>query len=92
MKIQLRHFTQRAPNAPKRSEGGMITVIFIALMAIMLILVMAESRALIQLHRELKFLEQQQIKRERQADFEMQRQLEEDYKKVQTVSAAQPGT
>jgi hypothetical protein len=63
MKIQLRHFTQRAPNAPKRSEGGMITVIFIALMAIMLILVMAESRALIQLHRELKLLEQQQLKR-----------------------------
>lgn len=31
-------------------------------------------------------MEQQQIKRERQADFEMQRQLEEEYKKVQTVS------
>jgi len=41
----------------------MITVVFIALLAIMLILVMAESRALIQLHRELKLLEQQQIKR-----------------------------
>jgi hypothetical protein len=63
MKIQRRHFTKRGPNAPKRSEGGMITVVFIALLAIMLILVMAESRALIQLHRELKFLEQQQIKR-----------------------------
>lgn len=31
-------------------------------------------------------MEQQQIKRERQADFEMQRQLEEEYRKVQTVS------
>ncbi|KAL5409872.1 hypothetical protein PMIN06_009806 [Paraphaeosphaeria minitans] len=40
--------------------------------------------------------EQQRIKRERQADFEMQRALEEEYRKVQTVSdgggpAAQPG-
>jgi hypothetical protein len=41
----------------------MATVIFIALLAIMLILVTAESRALFQLHREVKFLEQQQIKR-----------------------------
>lgn len=30
-------------------------------------------------------MEQQRIKRERQADFEMQRALEEEYKKVQTV-------
>ncbi len=48
---------------PNNSERGMATVIFIALLAIMLILVMAESRALIRLHREVKFLEQQQIKR-----------------------------
>ena len=41
----------------------MATVIFIALLAIMLILVMAESRALIQLRREVKFLQKQQIKR-----------------------------
>lgn len=33
----------------------------------------------------IRDLEQQQIKRERQADFEMQRALEEEYKKVQTV-------
>jgi hypothetical protein len=44
-------------------ERGMATVIFIALLAIMLILVMAESRALIQLRREVKFLQKQQIKR-----------------------------
>jgi protein PET117 len=30
--------------------------------------------------------EQQRLKRERQADFEMQRALEEEYRKVQTVS------
>ncbi|KAH7394315.1 hypothetical protein BKA66DRAFT_509620 [Pyrenochaeta sp. MPI-SDFR-AT-0127] len=30
--------------------------------------------------------EQQRIKRERQADFEMQRALEEEYRKYQTVS------
>ncbi|KAG9244772.1 hypothetical protein BJ878DRAFT_504665 [Calycina marina] len=30
-------------------------------------------------------MEQQRIKRERQADFDMQRQLEEEYRKVQTV-------
>lgn len=41
----------------------MATVIFIALLAIMMILVMAESRALFHLHREVKLLEQKQIKR-----------------------------
>ncbi|KAJ4366311.1 hypothetical protein N0V83_007947 [Neocucurbitaria cava] len=30
--------------------------------------------------------EQQRVKRERQADFEMQRALEEEYRKYQTVS------
>ena len=30
-------------------------------------------------------MEQQRVKKERQADFEMQRQLEEEYKKVQAV-------
>ncbi|KAH7086482.1 hypothetical protein FB567DRAFT_561171 [Paraphoma chrysanthemicola] len=30
--------------------------------------------------------EQQRLKRERQADFEMQRALEQEYRKVQTVS------
>jgi hypothetical protein len=57
MKIQRKNFI----NA---SERGMVaTVLFIALLAIMLILVTAESRALFQLHREIKFLEQQQVKR-----------------------------
>lgn len=47
----------------KLGESGMATVVFIALLAIMMILVTAESRALFTLHREVKFLEQQQIKR-----------------------------
>lgn len=31
-------------------------------------------------------MEQQRVKRERQLDFEMQRQMEEEYRKVQNVS------
>jgi hypothetical protein len=46
-----------------REQNGMATIIFIALLAIMMILVTAEARALFQLHREVKFLEQQQIER-----------------------------
>ena len=57
MKIQLNNF------APKRSEGGMVTVIFIALLAIMMILLMVESKSLIRLRNEVKLLDQQQIKR-----------------------------
>lgn len=56
MKIQRKQFV-------RGDEGGMATVIFIALLAIMMILVTVESRALYQLHREVKLLEQQQIKR-----------------------------
>lgn len=33
----------------------------------------------------LRDMEQQKVKRERQADFEMQRALEEEYRKVQHV-------
>ena len=62
MKIQQDNF-ERGLGAPKRNEDGVATFIFIALLAIMLILVTAESRALFHLHREVKFLEQQQIKR-----------------------------
>lgn len=47
----------------RRSERGMVTVVFIALLAIMMILVTVEGRALFRLHREVKMLEQQQIKR-----------------------------
>lgn len=33
----------------------------------------------------IRDMEQQQVKRERQAEFEMQRQLEGEYRKVQRV-------
>jgi hypothetical protein len=56
VKIQREHFN-------RKDERGMATVVFIALLAIMMILVTAESRALFNLHREVKLLEQQQIKR-----------------------------
>ena len=46
-----------------RSENGMATVLFIALLAIMMILVMVENSSIIRLRREVKLLEQQQIKR-----------------------------
>jgi protein PET117 len=36
-------------------------------------------------------MENQRVKKERQADFEMQRQLEEEYKKVQTVHHSPEG-
>jgi hypothetical protein len=49
--------------ALKRREDGMITVLFIALLAIMMVFVLVESQALIRLRREVKLLEQQQIKR-----------------------------
>lgn len=34
----------------------------------------------------IRDMEQQKIKRERQLDFEMQKQLEEEYRKVQNVT------
>jgi hypothetical protein len=54
---------QRPPAAPPRGESGMATVLFIALLGIMMVFVMVESSSLIRLHREVKLLEQQQIKR-----------------------------
>jgi hypothetical protein len=56
MKIQRTYFV-------KSDENGMATVIFIALLAIMMILVVANGRALFQLRRETQLLEQKQIKR-----------------------------
>ena len=46
-----------------RNENGMITVIFIALLGIMMVLLLAESRSLIRLHQEVKWVEHQQIRR-----------------------------
>jgi hypothetical protein len=51
------------PAALRRHEGGMATLLFLALLAIMMLLVTAETRALIGLHREVKLLEQEQLKR-----------------------------
>jgi len=62
MKIEPKKFIDRLA-APKRREGGSITLVFVILLTIMMILVTAESRSLYLLHREVKFLEQQQIKR-----------------------------
>jgi hypothetical protein len=56
MKTLQKHFV-------RRRESGMATVLFIALLAIMMILVTAEARALIQLRHEVKLMEQQQTKR-----------------------------
>ena len=50
-------------NQSKKHESGLATIVFIALLAIMMILVTAETRALIQLRQENNLLEQQQIKR-----------------------------
>lgn len=55
--------TRPAWSRHKRREDGMACLIFISLLAIMMILCMAELRCLAHLHREIKFLEQQQIKR-----------------------------
>ena len=51
------------PRPAKRNEDGLITMIFVILLAVMMILVMAEGSSLWRLHRDVKFLEQQQIQR-----------------------------
>lgn len=47
----------------RKSEAGSATVVLIALLAIMMILVTANTKSLFILHREVKLLEQQQVKR-----------------------------
>ncbi len=49
--------------ARRRSERGMATLIFIALLAIMVVLVTVEVRSLFRLHIEVKLVEQHQLKR-----------------------------
>lgn len=39
----------------------------------------------------IRDMEQQRVKRERQADFEMQKELESEFKKVQTVHDGERG-
>jgi Tfp pilus assembly protein PilX len=60
MKILIQHPLNIRSN---RRESGMATLIFIILLTIMMMLTMAELRCVVQLHREVKLLEQQQIKR-----------------------------
>jgi hypothetical protein len=66
-------------NFVRRNEHGSTVVFFIALLAIMMILVGTNSRSLFHLHREIKLLEQQQIKRL-------------DASQTNTVAIAQSGT
>lgn len=47
----------------QKNESGLATIIFISLLAIMVLLAAANTAALIHLHRQVKLLEQQQIKR-----------------------------
>ncbi len=53
--------TGQTPGA--RGQSGSITLVFIGLLSIMMVLIVAESRALLHLRHEVKFMEQQQIKR-----------------------------
>jgi hypothetical protein len=47
----------------QKNEDGLATIVFITLLAIMVLLAAANTAALIHLHRDVKLLEQQQIKR-----------------------------
>lgn len=47
----------------RRNENGMATLVCVMLLGLMMILVTTEIGALFHLHREVKFLEQRQIKR-----------------------------
>jgi hypothetical protein len=49
--------------ALQKNEDGLTTIVFITLLAIMVLLAAANTAALIHLHRDVKRLEQQQIKR-----------------------------
>ena len=63
MKIHCIHEARNGLGAPKRRESGSAVILFIALLAIMVILATGNNRALFHLHREIKALEQRQIKR-----------------------------
>jgi len=57
MKIFQSHFTER------RRQNGSAVLVFITLLAIMMILATAGSKALFHLHEEIKLLEQRQVER-----------------------------
>jgi len=54
---------QRGRGAPKRRESGSVVFVFIALLAIMMILVTVNQSALIRMRQETKLLEHRQIER-----------------------------
>jgi len=61
--MKMKHSISPRQASPRHSEKGMATVLFIALLAIMMVFVLVEGNALIRLHREVKLIEQQQLKR-----------------------------
>ena len=65
MKIsQTTHFRRRRIALQNQKQGGFVaTVLFIALLTIMLMLATAGGMAIIHLHREVKILEREQIRR-----------------------------
>ncbi len=58
MKVQFNHFSGR-----RRKDGVVATMIFMALLGIMMILVAANVRTLVHLHATEKLIEQKQIQR-----------------------------
>ena len=54
---------KRGRGAPRRREGGSVVFVFIALLAIMMILVTVNYDALNRMHQETKLLEHRQIER-----------------------------
>ena len=66
MKIQCANFPrpgQRGRGTPQLRESGSAVFVFIALLAIMMILIMASATPLVQLRIEEKLIEQKQIER-----------------------------
>jgi len=55
--------SRQSLGAAKRNEDGSVVFIFIALLAIMMILVTANHNALMRTHQEIKLLEHRQIER-----------------------------
>ena len=64
MKFNREKFRQSLEAGTRRKDGGFVaTMEFIALLAIMVLLVTANAMALYHLHREVRVLEQQQVTR-----------------------------
>lgn len=82
------HYAQRAEKAVRSlssltARGGLTGLTAHQLLLAWFVLLTSSQ----QMHAGvIRDYEQQRVKRERQADFEMQRALEEEYRKVQTVS------